>query len=249
MADYPVLRNAPIVEAVLNIGLPPNAGVTLSQLEQIGSRIKSRFPVRQERRNVGLHVSAGPHGILSLNQEAGKAVGFVYSNPESAKAVQIRLDGFSFSKLKPYSQWDEFYPEAMELWNLYLEETRTPFVSLFSLRYINQLDLPLPCDDFSEYLQTYPEIAKGIPQMLASFALQFVVPSEDQNVTARVQFRSDALPADAQRIPMFFDIDAFKSQQFPSSSSEINSIFEVLRNYKNRIFFSSLTERAIGLYK
>ena len=91
----------------------------------------------------------------------GGPAGYLFRSADTKQAVQALKDGFSFSRFRPYQDWDAFSKEARDLWERYVSLTKPEKVNRISLRYINRLELPLPFGDFKEYLLTVPEIAPG----------------------------------------------------------------------------------------
>ena len=150
LENYEVFRNAPITEAVIEIkAILPEAG-SLESLKQIHGRLNERFPETGERREFkgGFTVGKQVHGI----QTEEKVVGFTFRSSQEKKVMQPRLDGFAFSKLKPYETWEQFRNEARELWDVYSEIAQPEEVTRISLRYINRIEIPFPLKDFSEYI-------------------------------------------------------------------------------------------------
>ena len=50
-------------------------------------------------------------------------------------------------------------------------------------------------------------------------------------------------------LTVILDIDAFRSVEYGSSDERIMQTFMELRNFKNQLFFDSITPRTIELYK
>ena len=53
---------------------------------------------------------------------------------------------------------------------------------------------------------------------------------------------------DEDRIGVIFDIDAFREGHFTVGDDRFWSMFEELRDLKNRIFLSGLTNRTMEMY-
>jgi len=86
----------------------------------------------------------------------GGIQGVQFISPDGKKVVQFRLDGFSFHKLKPYQSWELLKEEAMQIWKYYLECAKPLNVKRAALRYVNQIDIPLPFKNLEEYILTVP---------------------------------------------------------------------------------------------
>lgn len=82
--------------------------------------------------------------------------GFILRNSKHAAAVQIRRDGFAFSKLEPHSNWDSFVSSAQEQWKVFAEwfEVDVPF-NVF-IRYIKRVLYPLDNFKLTNYFEHPP---------------------------------------------------------------------------------------------
>lgn len=242
-------NNPPIVEAILDIktNLPPE--IFLSHLQEFQEFVKSDYPVKKERRSFegGVQFKSGSAPEFKASTE--KVDGFLFHSEDSKSIVQVRLDGFTFNKLRPYSNWEKFSGEAKRLWAQYLKIAKPSSVSRIALRYINRIELPMPFADFQEYILTVPEIASGIPQGLAGFFMRLVIPNEKINATAIVIETIEQMKPDIKKLPLVFDLDVFKSVLIAPDTEKIWAILNQLREYKNQIFDKSLTDKTRGLFQ
>ena len=189
-------KNPPIKEALLDIRVKLPAETTLGTLATFQDKIKGRFPIKEERVNWESGLQIKPGSVPEIIPPSGGAYGFFFRSETDKKIVQARRDGFTFNKLKPYDKWEIFCAEGKELWNHYLQVAKPVKVTRLAVRYINRIELPLPIKDFKEYLLTTPEIASGIPQGIAKFFMQAVIPKEDIGAAANIT-ASDLTPRSA----------------------------------------------------
>src|SRR5258708_35248458 len=82
--------------------------------------------------------------------------------------AQFRIDGFTFSKLEPYTTWEEVFAEASRLWQLYVAKAQPPEVIRVAVGCINRLRVPGPADR-SEDLAAPPLLASPSPQRRRQF--------------------------------------------------------------------------------
>jgi uncharacterized protein (TIGR04255 family) len=101
--------------------------------------------------------------------------------------------------------------------------------------------------DFGDYLAIPPDIPRGLPQGLASFLMRFVIPNPATGAIAIVT-QSFESPSETHA-QVILDIDVFKDVELPINGDECWSQFDALRDYKNAIFFESITERTKEMYK
>ncbi len=237
-AEHETFKNAPIAEALLDIRASVPGQTDLGSLDAFGSAVAARFKERRKRQVTEGGFTISPTGELSQDEPTIQTAGYIYRNDARDKAVQARLDGFSFSKLKPYRGWDEFSREAKELWQIYLSVARPQRVSRLTLRYINRIEMPLPVQDFKDYVLTTLDIPEGVPQSVVTFFLEAVIPDDETKSFANVTSTFEQPQPGSSVIPYIFDIDAYQFVELDPSSEDIWRIFDEIRDYKNRIFFA-----------
>ena len=247
MGKYTVFPKAPITEALLDIRVELPTEVSLAKLETVHDLVKERFPVKGQRIPFQADIKVSPEGVQIESPPSSGPDGYVFRSPNGGKIVQARLDGFTFNKLKPYEKWEMFRDEAHELWNVYFRTAKPIRITRIALRYINRIEIPLPLKDLKEYILTTPEIAPKLPQALTHFFMRLVIPNPDIDATAIITQTIE--PPIANRLPLIFDIDVFREIVYMGNKTEMWDEFEKLRQFKNDIFFDSLTEKAKELFK
>ncbi|MBU2620913.1 MAG: TIGR04255 family protein [Proteobacteria bacterium] len=247
MSEYIIFPNAPIAEAILDIRVELPKDVTLDILEMFYDKIKDRYPEKQHRTEFSAGIRLDQHGA-SLEKTEASQTGYLFRSQVEKKIVQSRLNGFSFNKLKPYSNWNTFRSEARELWDMYFNIAKPLKITRVALRYINRIEMPLPLKDFSEYILTVPVVAPELPQALAQFFMRLVIPKPDIDAVAVIN-QTMEIPEKGQRLPFIFDIDVFKETGYSGNEEAMWNEFEKLRDFKNEVFFKSITEQAKDLFK
>lgn len=246
MVPYTIFPRAPITEALLDIRVELNQSFSLSSLELLHERISDRFPEKQQRMAFQTSIKLAPEGPTSATPTS-QPDGYLFRSSATNKIAQARIDGFTFNKLRPYQDWQRFREEAQELWNLYYDCAHPLRITRLALRYINRIDLPLPFNTFKDYILTLPEVAPELPQALAGFFMQLSIPNPEKEATAIINETIEGVTSN-QKLPLIFDIDVFREVRFADNKPEIWSIFDQLREFKNDIFFSSITEKTRELF-
>ncbi len=247
MVPYTIFPRAPISEALLDIRVELDKSFSLSGFEELHERIKDRFPEKQQRIAFQANIKLAPEGPSSA-VPMSHPDGFLFRSSVANKIAQARIDGFTFNKLRPYQNWQSFREEAQELWNLYYENAQPLRITRLALRYINRIDLPLPFTTFKDYILTLPEVAPELPQALGGFFMQLLIPDSEREATAVINETIEGV-TNGQKLPLIFDIDVFREVSFADNKAEIWSIFDQLRQFKNDIFFNSITEKTGELFK
>jgi uncharacterized protein (TIGR04255 family) len=243
-------RNAPITEALIDIraDLPPS--VSLADLEKLHSQVEDNYPGKQTRTMWEGAIQPGDKRE-PLKTTRHHIDGYLFKSADGKQVVQFRLDGFSFSRLHPYTEWTEVYAEARRVWDIYRIATKPVGVKRLATRYINSIVIPSKKFDYDHYFTAAPKIPEGLPQLLSHFFTRLVIPFPDQGATAIViQTPSDK--PDPARSTVILDIDVFvefKEVELAADDPRIDEMFAILRKVKNEIFFSCVTEPTKELFR
>jgi uncharacterized protein (TIGR04255 family) len=248
MQTTPVFRNAPVVEALLDIraDLPPST--TLPVLASFHDHISAEYPARGEKHewSGGLKVSAGAAEIIP---PTGGTAGYLFKSADSKQIVQARLDGFTFNKLKPYKDWETFSQEATRLWELYRQIAKPMQVTRLALRYINKIELPITEGELKDYLHTVPELAPGLTYGLAGFFMRLLIPNpRTQAVAIVTEANGETLPPNNE-LHIILDIDTYRQMTWQPTDPQIWVVMNQLREFKNEIFLKSTTARCQEFFK
>lgn len=247
MTRFPVLSKAPITEAVLDIRIKVREGLRLEQLSSISSAISDQYPDKKERLKWEgkFEFKKGASPISTAEETID---GYMFTSSDQKKQIfQARLDGFTFSRLKPYETWECFRDEAYRLWQIY-RDTVSPEIIRVALRYINKMEIPLPLRDFSDYLTAAPIVPTDLPQGVSSFLTRLVIHEPEIDASAIITQAMEQI-VNPKILPIILDIDVFRQKSEGISEEEAWNTFEQLRHFKNKIFDKSITQKAKELFK
>lgn len=246
MARERYIKNAPIVEAMIDFRVSLPAGFDPKEFSSLTKDLSERYPKKE----------AGRLLSGSIKIKDGKPVvappidlgirGYRFKSKDDKEIAQFRIDGFTFSRLQPYTKWEMVLGEAKKLWGLYRSKTSPQVVGRIAARYINRLDLPLPLEDFGRYLTAPPELPEPLPQELSGFLIKLRVHEKDLlgDIT-------ETLVKSPKKgyIGIILDIDAYKVSVGGMTEDEIWQTFDRLRELKNRVFFGLITEETARLFE
>jgi uncharacterized protein (TIGR04255 family) len=249
MAKHRHLNNAPIREAVIDIRAGVKVELKEGELLSLKAALGKRYPNSEEMRifRGGFGVKEGKP-IVDYPKDMG-INGYLFKSDDEKNIVQFRNDGFTFNRIKPYTSWDKVIREAKDLWGLYVDKAGVQSVSRIAVRYINQIDIPLPISDFEDYLTKPPDVPEGVPKIVRSFLCRVVVHDIEKDIAANVsQALGPSIKPSCANI--ILDIDVYKDVDIQYDNYEnIWKIFEQLHELKNNIFFSSITEKTARLFE
>ncbi len=246
MARYRFLKNAPIREAIIDLKVAP--AVDATKLEPLFESLKERFPKQEIMQRSTFGFEIGPNELRQSRVD-GAVEGRRLTSDDGRHIVQIRSDGFTFSRLPPYETWEAMKENAEPLWNAYVTHSGAEKVIRTAIRYINVMDLPLPIQAFQDYLCAPPEIPAALPQELGGFFSRIIVVHRELGGAAVV---TQALETSFEnKVQVILDIDVFKEAKEMEWSASDPSVWATLgkmRDFKNQIFFESITEKTAELF-
>lgn len=249
MATYPHLTNAPIVEAITEYQVLPAPDLTGEALGSFADPLEA-FPNREQLGLLSLNIGpVGLHLPPAIQTVPGVA-GYKFTSADRRHIIQARPQAFALSHLAPYTDGDTLRAEFGRLWQRFREVAQPQRIHRIGLRYINRIEMPLPLRDFSDYFQLFVSLPEPLPQGLAEFALRAVLPDvETPGQAATVILTLEPVGPASTAVVVLLDIDAYRIVDLAPDAAEIDDIYASLRQYKNRIFFNSLTEKALRRYQ
>lgn len=237
-------ERAPATEALIDIRVESPAGIALSRLERLHEQVSDRYPIKNKRLYVQGQFSAGEEVGAAATQ---KLIGFSFTSQDGKQIFQARMDGFTFSRLRPYGTWNELRDEAKRLWHIYRTCVNALRVSRVAVRYINQIDIPVPHIDYKEYFRTIPDVSPDLPQSLSGFFMQLQFPQEDFGGIL-VLTQTVVPPPAPSMISVILDLDVFKENVEFQSDEDPWALLEILRDRKNKFFEGCITDKTRALF-
>ena len=247
MAKLRHLRNAPITEAIIDLRIVASAQFTAETFLPLKEQLAAAYPHAIERRGIEARFEfSASHVGVHQTSDLGLQ-GIFFKSTDERLIAQFRTDGFTLNRLEPYTSWTELFPEAMRLWKLYVEVTQPERVTRLALRYINHLRIPAPGAPLQQYIVSPPVVPAGLPQLLSTFLTQVVIHEPSSGIAAKIrQALEKGLQLEAATI--ILDIDAFKPVDLTPDSAEIEDTFQRLHDFKNDVFFASVTDLILEQY-
>lgn len=165
------------------------------------------------------------------------------------KLIQVLPTHISYHNFNRYAGWEVMYAELQNIWSDFCSSIGKIEVSRISVRYINQLLLPLPFKNgFSDYIKLLPQIPEGINPSLNSFFLQIDVPCGKNEMQGIITETLLPNTQSSDKLNFLIDLTVLKAGKFDSESEEIWAWFTQIRDFKNDLFFSCITEEAKKLF-
>lgn len=234
MPDYEVFPNAPVEEAIITVRV---SRLDLSSgTERLQDGLRGRYPVVDSRdvdEPANDTDSSVPHLIRLLSTDR-------------QQAVQLSPQAFSFHRLRPYTRWEDFASDARAAWEAFVR-VFAPSIEDVQLRFLNVLQLPLGFEDWGEYLRIRPNLPAAVDTGLGNYFMSLNL--ADSSVPASAIVTLATTPGAAGLIDVVFDIDTRSAMPGAVEEARLWEVLAALREYKNRLFFEGLTDRAKELFR
>ncbi len=237
---FPHLGAAPITEAVLEVRTRAQMewaeGRLLEELEELNAdypKVESLSESLTELR-VGSPQFA-PQGRRDYGWRGAR----VLTEDERQVAVFHR-DFFSFSRLKPYIDWENFMSEALRLWRVHARLSGAAEIGRAGLRFINQITLPeAAAGDLADYLTSPPQRPQGVALPLAHFLHHetLAVPGHPYAINL-VKTLQQGEPE--EKPSLLVDVDVYTLEAAAASEEWLASRLAEMRWLKNKVFFGSV---------
>lgn len=257
------LSHAPIVEAVIEIRARAESNW---EEASVGGRLRDLLPDFPNHQVVkGFSVTVPFAFIPEPGKEAELVTPDAYPLPPSGPVrhdhgwLGLRLvssdglrigtftrDAFSFSRLKPYPNWQTFSDEALRLWTAHRQISGVSQIHRLGVRFINRLEVPVADLAFDDYFVGLGTPPAELPTTAFMYRNSFAVPGEPYGLNLVRTFQPPSTEG-ALALSLILDIDAFLSDSIPVEADSIPSHLDRLRTLKNQMFFGSLTEKALQL--
>jgi len=248
--ESPPLSNAPIQEAILDVRTTNNDSFSPEV-------IKERLPLdvpefnRIEERiegKVKLHLEKGKQ--LSAEKPNAETAALIFRNTENTEAIQLRRNGFGFSRLKPYENWGNFYSGFVENWNKCERFVLGKEINRIGVRYINALPISSGQIDLSDLFLLRPEYPDNLGGAANNIFLKLSFQEKGangQHINSNLILRSgntmDGNPT------FILDIDVSAICNCHPLDKDFEKFTLELRTIKNRIFKNSLTPQYYDTFK
>jgi uncharacterized protein (TIGR04255 family) len=237
-------ENAPISEALIDIRVELPGSVTVETLQSIHDQVKDKYPRLDKRMYIHGQFMAGNDVSAVATQTH---MGYAFTSADGKQVFQARLDGFTFSRLKPYGTWPELRDESRRLWSIYSDVAHPSTMRRVAVRYVNQIDIPLRQIDYKDYFRTTPEVSPDLPQGLSSFFMQLQFPQpEFDGMLVLTQLAIPPPTPDTSSVVL--DLDVSKQTQEPVSEDSLWPLLETLRDRKNDFFEGCITDKTRELF-
>ncbi len=237
MASNRHYKNAPIENALIDVQVEAGTFCDLALLAAPPLPIREKYPESSPVISGTAAISIGAASSASFQPSQ---VGYFRGSKTGPLGMQVRQDGLTVSRGRPYESWESLRTEFMEVWDWYKNVVNVVRIRRIGVRYTNRILLPQPVENFRDYFNTLPTIGDGLPGGLAAYAMQLQIPLGN---SGDVAIFSQAMPpfTGGDGIPIILDIDVVRPVALPAAA--LPTALDELHAHENKFFEDSITDR------
>lgn len=236
------LARPPIAEAVVNFQVQLRSPLDQELPTRLSAEFNAKFPNASQLRRNELSLQFSKAGAKARQDD--QLTGFRFENTSGTLVTVFDHQQFVFSHVNRYQGWETLIQDARSAWESYQSAATPTEVTRIGLRYINKCRLELPADS-RELLTTSPTFPEELGLDIGSFLSQITtqLPCDAlANVLQLLQHEADASYA-------IIDVDVYRpGLAMPPDSEDLWNSLDAFREWKNKIFFSLVTEKLLEPY-
>lgn len=236
--DYPFLPNAPIIEGNIYVRFetPLDNEVLLKFKDKLTS-----YTIHSNLLNLSIKTDTENH------ESKIEKAGFRLQKADAKDILLLRYSDFLVSNKKPYSGWNNLYDDFTYTLDRLNSLTSNVVISKIGCRYINRFAMDVELS-LSKYLNFYPYFKDDFIENVNTYSLQ--LKSSHKNLSSVINFNTNPISNEQKEFSILFDIEITQDGQINSGDSKTikNSLYNI-RNYKNYIFFNSLSDKILNKFK
>lgn len=245
--EWPLLVKSPVKMSLFQLKYEM-VNVKLDDFLKCDKDIRTILPNRSDviEANINVpktNISLGTSKIIGTSN--AKMANYTYFDVEQKKKFIIAEGTLTYIVEDKYSSWADFEKEISVLLQKCEPILINCIVNRLSIRFINQFVFE-NFDDPTEYFKTLissSEDQVSIPYPLIKYGFKLTLDVKE-NTYAIVNQNLDRV---RDKYVYIFDIDVLNRTDLMFENTTIVSVIQELREIKNNIFFSNITEKLIAL--
>lgn len=236
------LKNPPIQEALIDIQVSPDQDFDVESFQPLLKELIDTYTDQSPIKGGNFAINFGEDGPNISTEQINE--GFMLKTADAQRVVQFKRSGFTLSLVRSYSSWEDFEALAQELWDKYLAVRKPTEIVRLGVRFINSIKLN-SADDIPQYFVNHMSFSEGIspaqPKELLYRAV-FNNPA-DPSITGVITHAMNGQQTNGISLDYILDVDAFTFVSFEPTHEDLWLKMAKLREYKNEMFFGSITEK------
>jgi uncharacterized protein (TIGR04255 family) len=241
---WPQLENPPVILAVMEIKfqMPPEFDV--NTIKRNDAAVRKELPDRQDNIAGNINLPKPSLGI-STAQVSSQHVGYSYASQDKSYKLGATKDQINFIIEGKYPGWEVFKSTGLRLINSFSHYISDVVINRFSIRFINKLNIK-EITTVNEYFNTAISAKEGtIVHPIDSYFFRYTMRIPDSPIHVNVNQSLEEKGING--FDFVFDIDVLCQNTAKYRNLDLTKGMEDIRDIKNQVFFSNLTEKTLKL--
>ena len=240
-----VYPNPPIQEAVIEIKFDPDSSKDVSAIENLAQSIDEELTVWGK--NIRIQTRIDNYG----KQEQQRVVGVAMRDQASKRSLHLDIDRIAYTLLENYTSWDAFEKAFLGYWSaLQSLWDSNMHVKRVGVRFINKINLQITnLEELNKYTTANFDIhtpAGNLHPDIQEALARTILPFDDlQCIIVKVLLRNK----EYDTFDLVLDIDVSQSPNKAIDVSALRTCLQRLRNLKNEVFESNITNDTRELFQ
>lgn len=246
--DWPNIKKPPVAIALFQLKFNPQR-IALSDFNKYDLQLKHVFPNRRENIHVGIELGGSniPLGESKVTGKSdAKVASYIYFTVDQRLKIELSEGTITLIDERPYIGWDNFKHTALSTISILSDLLNDVEITRTSIRFINRFVFPefdTPQKYFNILITSNNE--QNLPYPIRQYGFRFVQEVPDTDIHSIVNHNIEN--TNPRNFLYTFDIDVLDRQNIVFDKDTLSLVMEGLRNVKNNIFFSSITNETINL--
>lgn len=240
------LSHAPLVEASINFQVDASQHWDALSLSTTLQALWKDYPEMQAIQPVEFQIAFDLGAISQPVVKSPHIQGLVFRS--KAAMLQARRDGFSYSKLPPYADWESLKIDAFSKWEDFQSVLMPKELHGVGIRFSNRLEFERDGFRLGRFFAAPPTVPGGLNWLFHSFQQTAVYAPPNSPCAVRVTSAPAFIADPMKTVAFMMDIEVITPEGLAASNRDASSILEEMRTLKNQAFFNLLTEEAIERY-
>lgn len=242
-SKYKNYNKPPIIEAAIELRY--KFDVEEKHLKKIVSKIGQHYEFIEDDTELQIEFDSNKktESRITFN---GKR----FSSKDRTDNSIFRRGSFICARLAPYCGWEEFFSRAQRDWSEWRKIIGRVDITRIGVRFINRVDMPHHGDKtirIEDYLHISPNLPDQDLPPISRYTIQVILPLGVDD--CRLMINSQKVPSPlVDHISLVLDIDISRDRDLPLRDDKIWEIIDKIRDHKNRVFESMITDAARRLF-